>query len=124
MVPIRSTRVAQSLFAHLADQPREMTAFAYLDPEWRLLGMRHGPAGDVSAAEVPIRAIARDAVAFGAARVVMAHNHPMGDATPSKADLAITRRIAAVLDAVGVTLVDHLVLSRTGVTSLGAAGIV
>lgn len=124
-VPIRSNAGARALFAHLADRPHEMTAFAYLDPEWRLLGMRHGPAGDAGAADVPIRAVARDAVALGAARVMMAHNHPSGDPTPSRSDLAATRRLATALAALGVPLVEHLVLARAGgCFSLRGAGLI
>lgn len=123
LLPIRCIDSVQRLFADLADQPREVVAFAYLDPDWRLLGMRHGP-GDAATAQVPIRAVARDTVAFGAARVVMAHNHPSGDPTPSHADLAATRRLATALAALGAPLVEHLVLARGGCFSLRGAGLI
>lgn len=115
---------ARALFASLADAPREMAAFAYLDPEWRLLGMRHTPLGATDAVDVPVRAVAGDALALDAAMVVMAHNHPSGDATPSEADLALTRRLGRALDALDVRLIDHLILARGQCTSLYALGLV
>ena len=53
----------------------------------------------------------------------MAHNHPSGDATPSRDDLAFTRRLARTLDAVGATLVDHLIVSADATTSLRREGL-
>ena len=71
-----------------------------------------------------MRAVARDAVMFDAARIVMAHNHPSGDPTPSKADIRVTRRLARALAALGAPLVEHLILARSGGTSLRAAGVI
>ena len=112
----------RTLFAHLADRPDEVVGFGYLDPEWRLLGVRHSPSGGAGAAAVPIRAVARDAVLLAAAWVVMAHNHPSGDPAPSRADLAVTRRLARALAALGAPLIEHVILTRTGSTSLRETG--
>lgn len=122
--PVRKRKDVQALFAHLAGERREVIGVAYLDADWRVLGLRHGPVGSATAADVPLRAIARDVVAFGAARVVMAHNHPSGDPTPSPADIRVTRRVARALAALGAPLVEHLILARGGHVSLDAAGIV
>lgn len=121
---IRTPDDVHYLFAHLERQPREVIGVAYLDDDWCVLGLRHSAAGSVDAATVPVRAIARDAVAFGAVRVVMAHNHPSGDPTPSCADLRMTRRLARALAALGAPLVEHLVLGGTRHVSLSAAGVV
>ena len=121
---IRTPADVHALFAHLARQPREIVGVAYLDDDWRVLGLRHGPTGGGDTASVPVRTIARDAVAFGAARVVMAHNHPSGDPTPSCADLRVTRQLARALAALGAPLVEHLVLGGARHVSLSAAGVV
>ena len=71
-----------------------------------------------------IRTIAVDALAFGAVGVVMAHNHPSGDATPSARDVAFTRAVAAGLRTLDVALLDHLVVASDQVTSLRAMGMV
>jgi DNA repair protein RadC len=70
-------------------------------------GGLHGAA--VRAAD-PLRAALRvDASAF-----VLVHNHPSGDPTPSREDIALTRRIAEAANITGVTLLDHVVIARTG----------
>ena len=85
--------------------------------------MRHLIGGQDHVA-VSIRRIAADALAFDAAGVVIAHNHPSGDATPSARDLAFTRALAAGLRTLEVVLLDHLVIAGPRVTSLRAMGVV
>ena len=111
------------LFTPIAHAKTEIAIFAYLDSAGKLLALRHVPSGNISEMEVSIRAIAGDALAFGAERVVMAHNHPSGDAEPSRDDLIATRRVATALDALGIRLVDHLVLAGDAITSLRARGL-
>jgi DNA repair protein RadC len=70
-----------------------------------------------------VRTIVADALAFDATGVVMAHNHPSGDATPSDDDRVLTRRLARALDAVGVRLIDHLVLAGDEAASFRGLGL-
>lgn len=120
---IATPEAVRALFAGLTGSPREIAGFAYLDPEWRLLGLRHSLPGAADCVDLPLHDVARDAVAFGAAHVVMAHNHPSGDPAPSRADIAATRRIARALDALGVGLAEHVVLAARGFTSLRREGL-
>jgi DNA repair protein RadC len=55
--------------------------------------------------------------------VILAHNHPSGDPTPSAADVAITRKVAEAAQALGITVHDHIVVGREGVASLKALGL-
>ena len=73
---------------------------------------------------ISIRTVAVDALAFGAVGVVMAHNHPSGNATPSERDVAFTRALAAGLRTLDVVLLDHLVIAGDEMMSLRAMGIV
>jgi DNA repair protein RadC len=52
----------------------------------------------------------REAMLNAAAAIVVFHNHPSGDPSPSPDDIALTRRLAAVGDLMGITVVDHIVL--------------
>ena len=107
-----------------ADAPRLCNAvFAYLDPEWRLLGMRHMPSTGRDAVTVRVRDVVGDALAFDAAAVAMAHNHPSGDPTPSADDHLFTRRLSQALGAVGVRLVEHVVVADGGSASFRALGL-
>ena len=54
--------------------------------------------------------------------VILAHNHPSGDPTPSAQDVEVTRRVATAGRAVGVTLLDHIVVSDTGSVSMAERG--
>lgn len=112
---------ASRLFTSLRDQPNEMAAVVFLSPKRRILGMRH-LAGLDSSVTLPVRMIARDALRLDAKLAILAHNHPDGDATPSADDILATRLLASGLSAVGVTLIDHLVIAREGVTSFAALG--
>jgi len=120
MTRIDTPEAAIALFAALGDEPLEVAAFAYLDAEWALLGTRHVAGNWVDAADVPVREVAGDALALGAAAVVMAHNHPGGDPAPSLADCAATRRLARVLHALDIRLVDHVILAANGAASFRA----
>ncbi|WP_294252520.1 JAB domain-containing protein [uncultured Sphingomonas sp.] len=113
---------ARALFGGLAEARSEIAAFAYLARDGRLLGMRHMHGGEVDAVDVPVRQVVADALAFDAAGVVMAHNHPSGDPQPSAADRATTRRLLVALDPVDVRLLDHLVIGSDHVVSFRALG--
>ena len=119
----RRVRCARSLFAGLAGQSTEVAAFAYFDRQWRLLGVRHARSASPDTVAVPIRAVAADALVLDCVSVVMAHNHPSGDPSPSAADRAVTRRLARALDALDVELFDHLVLAADAVTSFRVLGL-
>jgi DNA repair protein RadC len=120
---IGDANAAGDLFAPLADEPFEVVALVYLDAGQRVLGMRHTRSESNSALDLPIRAIAAEALALDAAGVVMAHNHPSGDPTPSIADREATRLLARALGALDVRLLDHLVVARSGITSFRALGL-
>ena len=109
------------MFASLGRGRREVMAVAYLDPDWRLLALRH-VGGERDHLAMPVRSILRDALTWGAAKVVIAHNHPSGDAEPSDGDRKATRQLAQLLRSIDVTLVDHLVIGTGAITSLRMRG--
>jgi DNA repair protein RadC len=79
--------------------------------------------GSIDECLIGPREVFRPMIAEAAARVVVLHNHPSGDASPSPQDLAVTRRLAAVGDLVGIPLLDHLVFGRATFTSLRDMGV-
>lgn len=114
---------AQSLFAVLGREKVEVAAFVYLGAEQQLLGIRHARSESPDMLDLPIREIVRDALAFDARGVVIAHNHPGGDPTPSRADRDVTRRLARALDPLGIRLLDHLVIAERGAVSFRRLGL-
>jgi DNA repair protein RadC len=120
---ITDHQVAGDLFAPLAEEEMEVAAFIYLNPDQRVLGMREVRSNARDTFDLPIRDVVGDALRYDASGVVMAHNHPSGDATPSAADRDVTRMLARALDPLGIRLIDHLVITRSGMTSFRALGL-
>ena len=79
--------------------------------------------GSLNASIVHPRELFREAINCRAAAVILAHNHPSGDPTPSVADRRATRMLTTTLGPLGVRLVDHLVLARDGVSSFRTLGL-
>lgn len=114
---------ARRWFAPLAEAATESAVFAYLAEDLRVLGLRQTGAARVGQLPVSVRDVTRDALAFDARAVVMAHNHPSGDPTPSAADRETTRLVARALGLFDVRLVDHLVIAAGGVVSFRGLGL-
>lgn len=104
-----------------ADPTRESLWVAHVDEDARCLYVsRHQ--GDETGATLPIRAIIADAAIHGSSGIVLAHNHPSGNAAPSDADCRATRRLATAAEALDCTLLDHLVFAGGECTSLRQLG--
>jgi DNA repair protein RadC len=86
----------------------------------RLILVYQGSLNEVSVRPADVY---RDAVASGAAALVLVHNHPSGDPAPSPADVTTTRVLGEVGALLGVDLLDHLVIGRGGWTSLAREGL-
>ena len=123
MQQLADPAAAGALFAPLAEEQYEVAAFVYLDEQQRVLGLRELRSDARDTFALPIREIVADALKHNARGVVMAHNHPSGDPMPSPADCEATRMLARALDPIGVRLLDHLVVTRTGVTSFRTLGL-
>jgi DNA repair protein RadC len=93
-----------------------------LDAKCKVLCCRKVGEGSVNTANVPIRRVVEMALAANATSVVLAHNHPSGVAIPSNEDVATTRRVAAALSMVDITLVDHIVVADDDYVSMVQSG--
>lgn len=117
------TVLIDMLHGAMAHLPVEQVRVAYLDARRRLDRIEIMASGTVRAAIVYPREIARRALELGAAAVILVHNHPSGDPTPSSGDVALTKRVASALGTVDVDLDDHLVIARGGHVSLRESGL-
>jgi DNA repair protein RadC len=107
-----------------ADDAQERTGALFLNARNRLL--KNDPEiyrGTLDRAVVEPREILRRALLGKAAGVILYHNHPSGDPTPSREDREFTRRLAAASESVGVRLIDHIVVGREGCVSFREAGL-
>ena len=78
--------------------------------------------GDETGAEFPLRQIIVDAAQHGSRGILVAHNHPSGDPTPSDSDRRSTRRLASAAEALDCTVLDHLVFAGGECASLRQLG--
>ncbi|QNM82811.1 DNA repair protein [Sphingomonas sabuli] len=105
-----------------ADQARESLWVAHLDADANCMRLtRHQ--GDSSGVDFPLGAIVADAAIHGSRNIVLAHNHPSGDPTPSLADCRVTRRLAGAVEALDCSVADHLVFGSAGCTSFRQLGL-
>ena len=103
------------------DPSSESLWVAHVDDESRCVHLsRHE--GDTCGVDFPLRHIMLDAARHGSAGIVLAHNHPSGDARPSDSDLRATRKLAAAAEAIDCTVLDHLVFGGEECTSLRGLG--
>lgn len=94
-----------------AGADRESFYALYLDVRGALIGFETVATGGLAGVEVHPREVFRGAILAGAFGVIVAHNHPSGDSTPSKDDLALTRRLKEAGDIVGIPLYDHIIVA-------------
>ena len=126
-IPLKFTGVAaaRDFFAGcFAEEKgdRESLWVAHLDDQARCLHLsRHG--GDSCGVDFPLREILIDAAEHGSAAILLAHNHPSGEPKPSASDLRVTRRLAAVAEALDCKLLDHLVFAGERCTSMRRLGL-
>ena len=79
--------------------------------------------GTVDQAPVYPREVVRRGLELSASAVILVHNHPSGDPTPSQADIAMTREVVEAARALRIAVHDHLVVGRDGIASFRALGL-
>ena len=109
---------ARVLASHLSDASDERLVVVLLDTRHRVLRVRQVAQGAVNAVNARMADLFREAVRDGCTALLLAHNHPSGDPTPSGEDVALTRRAAEAGKLLGIKVLDHIVIGR------GAGGFV
>jgi DNA repair protein RadC len=94
------------------------------DHDSRLLGATRIAQGGLHGCALTPRDVLRPALRDGGSAIVVIHNHPSGDPTPSPDDIKMTAALAVACDVVGIELLDHVVVARGGATSLREMGAV
>jgi DNA repair protein RadC len=112
--PVKSPREVVALLGTIAEQEQEELHVLGLDARHHAVTRFLAAKGSLNVVHVHPRDVFRRLVREGAAAAIVAHNHPSGDPSPSPDDLALTRRLAAAGDLLGVPLLDHLVIARRG----------
>jgi DNA repair protein RadC len=116
-------RLMDYLTAELARERIEQFRVLFLDTRNRLLADEAQSRGTVNHTPVYPREVARRALELGATAIILVHNHPSGDPTPSRDDIEMTREVRAALQAVSVVLHDHVIVGNGRHTSLRTQGL-
>lgn len=106
----------------LVGHDRERCVAALLDTKHRLLDVIVVSVGTLDHTFMNPREILRDALLGNAAAIVVGHNHPSGDPQPSPDDRAVSRRLTEAAAAVGIDVLDHVVVGSTSWVSMARLG--
>lgn len=127
---IRSREVLSSWTAvidyarkRIGQLPTEEFHILFLDRKNQLIRDERQGTGTVDHVPVYPREIIKRALELSASAMVLVHNHPSGDPTPSDADVAMTRQIVALAEPMGITVHDHIIVAAERHTSLKAEGL-
>jgi DNA repair protein RadC len=118
------SRVQEYVKLRLQHRETEFFHVLFLDRKNCLIADEELGKGTVDHAPVYPREIAKRVLELSASSVILVHNHPSGDPTPSRADVSMTREVIDILDAIDVPVHDHLVVAKQGVTSMKATGLI
>ncbi|PHR20882.1 MAG: hypothetical protein COA41_04295 [Sphingopyxis sp.] len=129
--PIRSQPILSSwqalldyLRADMAHLGHERVRVLHLDSKNRLIRDELVSEGSIDQAAIYTREVIRRALVLGSAAIILVHNHPSGDSTPSRQDIAITKDICAAGRTLGIAVHDHIIVGRDGHTSFRAKGLI
>jgi DNA repair protein RadC len=116
--------LARYLAPQYGSHPVERFGVVLLDRKLRLLSVRVVSVGSIDTSLAHPREVFREALMASAAAVAVFHNHPSGDPTPSREDLAVTGRLRQAGVVLGIDLVDHVILADERYYSLKEAGLI
>ncbi|MGI9489575.1 MAG: JAB domain-containing protein, partial [Geminicoccaceae bacterium] len=104
----------------LGHEPIEQFRVLFLDKKNILIKDEVQQRGTVDHTPLYPREIAKRALELGASALIMVHNHPSGDPTPSKADIDMTKQVIRALESVDITVHDHVIVGRNDFLSFRA----
>ena len=110
------------LTSYFYGRENETVFLLCLDAKCKVLGCKLVGEGSVNSANIPIRRVVEIALNTNATTVILAHNHPSGLAIPSDDDIQTTLRLAKAMDAVEITLADHIVVADDDFVSMAQSG--
>jgi DNA repair protein RadC len=109
-----ASEAAPLLAQYIGETDREVFAVALLTVRHRVLGFHTVSVGCLTSSLVHPREVFKPAILAGCAALLLTHNHPSGDPEPSAEDIALTRRLAAGGQLLGIEVLDHVILGEAG----------
>ncbi|AMO71428.1 RadC family protein [Sphingorhabdus sp. M41] len=129
--PVRTQPILSSwqalldyLRADMAHLSHERVRVLHLNSKNRLIRDELVSEGSIDQAAIYTREVIKRALALGSAAIILVHNHPSGDSTPSRQDIAITKDICDAGRTLGIAVHDHVIIGINGHTSLRSKGLI
>lgn len=110
--------------ANIGREKIEQFHLLFLDTKNRLIADESQQAGTVNHTPVYPREVVKRALSLGASAIIMVHNHPSGDATPSRDDIEMTRAVGEACEKLGIALHDHVIITAGDHASLRNMGLI
>jgi len=120
---ITSSKVAaEMLYPMIMDKPHEAFTIMYLNNANKVIQIEIVSEGGITATVVDIKVILKKALLHLASKIILAHNHPSGNLTPSAADKSITQKIKTAAQTLEIDVLDHLIIGRNEYYSFADEG--
>lgn len=117
-------KVADLLSNEMANMKQEKFRLLLLNTKNKVIRIKDVFVGSLDTAIVHPREVFNEAVKYSASKIVICHNHPSGDPTPSKEDISLTKRIRECGTLMGIELLDHVIIAKNGYFSMKEKGII
>jgi DNA repair protein RadC len=114
-------RTPHDVFEYLKDMrdlPREHMRGMYLNAHHKIIHDEVISIGTVNSSIIHPREVFKPAIEYGAAAVILAHNHPSGEIIPSQADIEVTKQLIAAGKLIGIHLIDHVIIGKDSFMSI------
>ena len=115
---MQSRDVANILMDKMRFEKQEILKTVILDSKNNLLKIKDVAIGSGNFATATIKSILNEAVKIEASKIILVHNHPSGDPTPSGADIEFTERVKKAAEILGIKLIDHIIIGRRNYKSI------
>ena len=116
--------VAKILMSELKFQKNEIVKNIIMNNKNEILSIKDIAKGGTNFANVEIKDILYDPLKMKATKMILVHNHPSGDSTPSKQDIIFTQRLYEITKVMGLELLDHIVIGNMNYTSIFSQGLI
>jgi DNA repair protein RadC len=116
-------RLNNYLAAAMANELNEQFRLLFLDKRNHLIADEVQQQGTVDHVPVYAREVVKRALELGATALILVHNHPSGDPTPSRADIEMTKELIRATSGVGIIIHDHLIVGKTATSSFKSLGL-
>lgn len=113
---------ANAIQKEIGDEDREVFLVLCLNMKNHIVAIHRASIGNLNSAIIHPREIFKAAILNNAASIIIAHNHPSNDPTPSPEDIEVTKRLCKAGDVMGIEILDHIVVGMTKFVSLKEKG--